>query len=59
MFVYFYLKLLKLKIVSEVDRQNQRWTRVRQLALTIDEVSAFTALTGRLDANDLSEEDRA
>ena len=59
MCVYFYLKLLKLKIVSEVDRQNQRWTRVGQLALTIDEVSAFTALIGRLDANDLSEEDRA
>ena len=29
-----------------------------QLALTIDEVSAFTALTGSLDVNDLSEEDR-
>ena len=55
---YFYLKLFKLEPVSDDDRQSERWIRVGQLALTIDEVSAFTALTGSLDVNDLSEEDR-
>ena len=56
--IYFYLKLFKLEPVSDDDRQSERWIRVGQLALTIDEVSAFTALTGSLDVNDLSEEDR-
>ena len=56
--IYFYLKLFKLEPVSDDDRQSERWIRVGQLALTIDEVSAFTALTGSLDANDWSEEDR-
>ena len=52
------MKPFKLEPVSDDDRQSQRWIRLGQLALTIDEVSAFTALTGSLDANDLSEEDR-
>ena len=56
--IYFYLKPFKLEPVSHDDRQSERWIRVGQLALTIDKVSAFTALTGSLDVNDLSEEDR-
>ena len=52
------MKLFKLEVVSEDDRQSEGWIRVGQLASTILEVSAFTALTGSLDANDLSEEDR-
>ena len=56
--IYFCLKLFKLEIVSDDDRQSELWIRVGQLALKIDEVSAFTALTGSLDVNDLSEEDR-
>ena len=52
------MKFFKLEPVSDDDRQSERWMRVGQLALTIDEVSAFTALTGSLDVNDLSEEDR-
>ena len=56
--IYFYLKLFKLEPVSDDDRQSERWIIVGQLALTIDEVSAFTALTGSLDVNDLFKEDR-
>ena len=44
--IYFYLKLFKLEPITDDDRQSERWIRVGQLALTIDEVSAFTALTG-------------
>ena len=40
------------------DRHVERWLGVGQLAATIDKVSAFTALTGSLDANDLSKKDR-
>ena len=56
--IYFYLKLFKLEPVSYDDRQSERLLRVGQLALTIREVSPFTALTGSLDVNALSEEDR-
>ena len=54
--VYFCLKVFKLESLSDDDRQSERWIRVGQLALTVDEVSAFTALTGSLDVNDLSAE---
>ena len=47
-----------METVSEDDRQSERWIPVGQLALTIYEVSAFTAFTCSWDANDLSEEDR-
>ena len=52
------MKLFKLEAVSDNDRQSERWIRVGQLALTTDEVSVFSALTGSLDVNDLSVEDR-
>ena len=51
-------ELFKFEAVSEDDRQSEGWIRVGQLASTIVEVLAFTALTGSLDANYLSEEDR-
>ena len=47
-----------METVSGEDRQSERWIRVRQLALTNVEVSAFTALARSLEANYLSEEDR-
>ena len=52
------MKLFKLETVSDDDLQSEAWIRLGQLALTIEEVSAFTALTSSLDANDLTEEDR-
>ena len=56
--VFTFFKLLRLETVSEDDRQSDRWIRVGQVALTIDKVSAFTALAGSLESNDLSEKDR-
>ena len=56
--IYFYFKLFKLKTVSEDDRQSEQRIRLLQLALTIDEFSAFTALAGSVEADDLSEKNQ-
>ena len=47
-----------METVFKGDCQSERWIKREQLALTIDEVSAFTALTFSLDPKNLSEEDR-
>ena len=51
-----FMKLFKLETILKDDRPSEWWIGIGQLALTIDELSSFTSLSG--SSNDLSGEER-